>query len=230
MLNETSNDITRLETGVRDTIERGEDIQDKVRKLTLDIIGTRSFDIKSVRQAADAVLRGARAGIQKELQQSSAQTGLAREHLGQAVTGLDVALAQFAEAAKLTLEEAAGKAQKYSNEDLKLARADLGYLESMFMESLQSSALAARDAAGEILHDLAAHARTHGSAIGAQLKETLSVFAQHIGAAGHAQVGAGLHLAKNTADIVRKIAAGALAGLAEHVSPDKVSPGKDKGS
>jgi hypothetical protein len=89
----------------------------------------------------------------------------------------------------------------------------------MFMESLQSSASVTRDAAGEILHDLAAHIRTHGSAIGKQLKETLSVFAHHIGAAGRAQASAGLHLAKNTSDLVRKIAAGALTGLAEHVQP-----------
>ena len=40
-----------------------------------------------------------------------------------------------------------------------------------------------------------------------------------IGEAGRAQVGAGLHLAKNTSDFVRKIAAGVLTGLADHVRP-----------
>jgi hypothetical protein len=219
MQNETSNDTGKFEAEVQEAVEQGENIQEKVRKLTLDIISARSLDIKSVRQTVDAVLRGAKIGVQKELGRSSAQASLAREHLRQAVTGLDIALAQFAEAAKLTVEEAASKAQKYSNEDLKLARADLGFLESMFMESLQSSASVTRDAAGEILHDLAAHIRTHGSAIGKQLKETLSVFAHHIGAAGRAQASAGLHLAKNTSDLVRKIAAGALTGLAEHVQP-----------
>lgn len=226
MQNETGSDTGRLETEVRDAIEQDGDVQEKVRKLTLDIISARSLDIKSVRQVADAVLRGARAGVRKELERSSAQTGLAREHLRQAVAGLEVALAQFAEAAKLAVEEAAGKAQKYSYEDLKLARADLAFLEAMYMESLQSSASAARDAAGEILHDLASHARTHGSAIGAQLHETLAVFARHIGAAGRAQAGAGLHLAKNTSDLLRKIAAGVLTGLAEHVRPGH---GKEKG-
>ena len=76
------------------------------------------------------------------------------------------------------------------------------------------------------MHDLAAHSRVHGSAVGAQLKETLSVFARQIGAAGRAQIGVGLHLAKNTSDLVRQIAAGVLTGLAEHVQPGYA---KDKG-
>jgi hypothetical protein len=194
-------------------------VQEKVRQLTLRMIGNRSFDIKSLRQTTGAVLRGAQAGVQKELQQPYAQTQVARDRLKQAVTGLDVALAQFAEAAKLAVQEAAGRAQKYTNEDLELARSDLKLLESMFMETLQNSASAARDAAGEILNNLAAHTRTYGSAVGTQMKDTLGVIAHQIDAAGRAQVGAGLHLAKNTADLLRKIAAGVLSGMADHVKP-----------
>jgi len=219
MQNTNTHDTSSLEAEVSNVVEQGRDVQERVRQLTLRIISARSLDIESVRKTTNAVLRGARAGVLKELRHSSAQTNIARDHLKQAVTGLDVALAQFAEAAKHTVEEAASKAQKYSSEDLKRARADLENLEKMFLETLQSSASAAKDTAGEILHDLAAHARTHGSAVGAQMKETLPVFARHIGAAGRAQVGAGLHLAKNTSDLVRQIAAGVLTGLAEHIQP-----------
>jgi hypothetical protein len=225
MQNENTRDTGTLEAEVCHAVEQGRDVQERVRQLTLRIISARSLDIESVKQTANAVLRGARAGVLKELRHSSAQTHIARDHLKQAVAGLDVALAQFAEAAKLTVEEAAGKAQKYAGEDLKRARADLANLDKMFLETLQSSASAAKDTAGEILHDLAAHTRTQGSAVGAQLKETLPVFARHIGAAGQAQAGAGLHLAKNTADLVRRIAAGVLTGVAERIQPGH---GKDK--
>jgi uncharacterized protein YicC (UPF0701 family) len=226
MQNETGHDTPSLEADVRHAVEQGNDVQEKVRQLTLRVISTRSLDIKSVRETADAVLRGARAGVQRELEHSSAQTHIARDHLREAVAGLDVALAQFAEAAKLAVEEAAGRAQRYSSDDLKKARADLERLETMFEETLQNAASAAKDATGEILHDLAAHSRTHGSAVGKQLKETLSVIAHQIGATGRTQVGVGLHLAKNTSDLVRQIAAGVLTGLAEHVRPGQP---KDKG-
>ena len=226
MQNKTSNDTSTLEAEVHKVVEQGLDVQERVRQLTLRIIRARSFDIKSLRQTTSAVLRGARAGVQKEFQQSSAQSVIARDHLKQAVTGLDVALAQFAEAAKLAVEEAASRAQKYSSDDLTRARADLECLESMFLETLQSSASVAKDAAGEILHDLAAHTRTHGSAVGAQMKETLAVIVHQLGAAGRAQIGVGLHLAQNTSDFLRQIAAGVLTGLADHVKPGHP---KDKG-
>lgn len=224
MQNQTGIDTSNLEAEVRNAVEQGHDVQEKVRQLTLRMISGRSLDIKSLRQTAGAVLRGARTGVQKELQQTSAQTHVAQARLKQAVTGLDVALAQLAEAAKLAVQEATGRAQKYTNEDLELARSDLKMLESMFIETLQNSASGARDAAGEILRDLAAHTRTHGSAVGAQMKETLAIIAHQIGATGRAQAGAGLHLARNTADLLRKIAAGVLSGLADHVKP---GPPKD---
>lgn len=216
---DNTNNISTLEAEVRDAVEQGHDVQETVRQLTLRKISARSLDIESMRQISRAVVRGARAGAQKELNKSVAQAGIAKSQLKQAITGLDVALAQFAEATKLALEEAAGRAQRYSREDLSRTRADLEALEKIFLETLQDSASSSKDAAGDILHDLAAHSRTHGSAVGAQLKETLSVITHQLGRVGHDQIETGLHLAKATSDLLRQIAAGVLTGLADHVKP-----------
>jgi hypothetical protein len=151
------------------------------------------------------------------LYQSAAQTEITRARLKQAVAGLDTALAQFAEASKLAIEEAAGRAQTFSSEDLARARTDLESLEAMFLETLQVSASGVKDAAGEIFYDLAAHTHIHGSTVGRQLKETLAVITHQLGAVGQTQVGAGLHLAQATSDLLRQIAAGVLTGLADHV-------------
>jgi hypothetical protein len=208
-----------LEADVKSAIEQGHNVQELVKQLTLRRISAHSLDIESLRQIAASVLRGARAGVKKELSLSAAQAGTARTQLKQAVAGLDGALAQVASATRLAVEEAAGRAQKFSGEDLARARADLESLEAMFLETLQTSASSAKDAAGEILHDLAAHTRTQGSAIGAQLKETLTVITHQLGAAGRTQGVAGLHLAHATSDLLRQIAAGVLTGVAEHVKP-----------
>jgi len=221
MNNDTDNssDIVTLEAEVHSAVEQGHDVQETVRQLTLRKISARSLDIESLRQIASAVLRGARSGAQKELSLSAGQTENARVQLKQAVTGLDVALAQFAEASKLAVQEAAGRAQEFSSVDLSRARADLEALEAMFMETLQTSASGTKDVAGDILHDLAAHSRTQGSAVGAQLKDTLTVITHQVGVTGRTQVAAGLHLAKATSDLVRQIAAGVLTGVADHVKP-----------
>jgi hypothetical protein len=209
-----------LETDVQNAVEQGQNVQEIVRQLTLRKISARSLDIESLRQIAHAVLRGARAGVQKELNLSEAQTETARMQLRQAVAGLDAALAQLAAASRLAVEEATSRAQKFSSEDLSRARADMESLEAMFLEALQVSASSAKDAAGDILHQLAAHSRTHGTHVGAQLKETLSVITHQLAAAGRTQAVAGLHLAQATGDLLRQIAAGVLSGLSDHVKPD----------
>lgn len=228
MNSETSNtpdqEIATLEAEVRNVVEQGHDVQETVRQLTLRKISAHSLDIESLRQIASAVLRGARAGAQKDIHQTVNQTENARTQLRQAVAGLDVALAQLAEASKLAVEEATSRAQKFSSEDLSRTRADLEALESMFMDTLQTTAASSKDVAGEILHDLAAHTRTHGSAVGAQIKETLGVITHQLGVAGRTQVTAGLHLARATSDLLRQIAAGVLTGLADHVRPSHSKP------
>ncbi len=217
-----SNDT--LEADVRNAIEKGHDVQEQVKQLTLRRIDAHSLDIESLQKISASVLRGARAAVQKELNLSSAQLDTARTQLKQAVAGLDGALAQVASAAKLAVEEAAGRAQKFSSEDLAHARENLENIETMFLETLQTSASSAKDAAGEILRDIVAHSCTHGSAVGTQLKETLSIITHQLTAAGKTQAVAGLHFAQATSDLLRQIAAGVLTGVAEHIKPS------DKGS
>lgn len=218
-MNTSNSDTQSLEEEVRKAVEGGFDVRDKVRQVTLHIMRERSFDIDSLRQTVSAVLRGARAGVKERLQQPGSAQESARSNLREAVSGLDAALAQFAEAAKLAVEEAKGRAETYSREDLARARADLEKLEKMYVESLQQAASAARDTAGDILSDLATHARINGSAVGRQMKDTVASIAREITAAGSARIGAGLHLARNTSDYMRKLAAGALSSLADRVRP-----------
>jgi hypothetical protein len=208
-----------FEADVRSAVEQGHDVQEMVRQLTLRRISARSMDIESLRQIAHSVLRGARAAVHNELNLSAAQTETARMQLKQTVAGLDMALAQMAGAARLAIEEAASRAQQFTSEDLARARNNLESLDELLIETLQSSASSALDAAGEILHNLAAHTRTHGTLVGAQIKETLSVITHQMSLVGRTQTVAGLHLAEATSSLLRQIAAGVLTGVADYVKP-----------
>ncbi len=219
-----TNNQDTLTADVRNAVEQGHDVQELVRQLTLRKISARSLDLESLRQIADSVLKGARAAVQHELNLSASQTDTARTQLKQAVAGLEGAFAQLADASKLAVEEATSRAQKFTSEDLARASSDLKSLEALFIETIQTSASASKDAAGEILHELAAHARTHGTHIGAQMNEALAIFAHQLSATGQAQAAAGLHLAQATTDLLRQIGAGVLSGLADHVKPDQPLP------
>lgn len=216
---DNTNDMAALEAEVRSAVAQGSDVQEAVRHLTLKALSAQIHDLASLRRIMTAVIQGAREGAQQKLQQTTAQTQVTKTQITDAIAGLDAALAQLAEASKLAVEEAAGRAQKFSQEELAHARADLESLETLFLETLQASASAAKDLVTDTLHDLVTHAKRNGTAVGTQLKDTLTTFSQQMTAAGHSQLEAGVKLTHATADLMRKIAAGVLSGLAERVKP-----------
>ncbi len=219
MQNENNNaiekfdDLAALETEIRDALAHGKHIQETVHRITLKAMNANSLDLESMRRIITAVIQGVRDGAQHQLQHTNEQTHSAKTQITEAVTGLDSALARFAEASKLALEEAASRAQKFSDKELSRTRTDLESLEDLFVDTLQDTAKVTQGLVSETLHDLGKHAKNNGTAVGEQLKETLSILTQQMTAVGHAQLEAGAHLAISTADFIQKIASGVLDGM-----------------
>jgi hypothetical protein len=218
----------KLEADVQDTVERGEEIQENVRRLTLMALAAETPNPELLRRTISAVVRGASEGIQRQLKETTAQAQDARARISQATVGLDSALAQFAEASKLAVEEAAGHARKFSDEDLVQIRSDLESVEGLFMEILRGSASTAQSQAGDALRDLAQHFERSGTAVGRQINETVETIGRQMTAAGLTPFESGVRLAHVTSDLMRKIAAGVLTAVADRVNPDDGSGKSDK--
>lgn len=208
-------DMAKLETDVREAIAHGGDVKETVRQLTLKAMSAKRLDPESLGRIAAAVMQGVHDGAQQKLEQATEQSHSAQTQITHAVSGLDTAFAQMAEASKLALEEAAGKAQQFSRDELTKARADLEALEDLFLDILQRTSTAAKGVIAETLNDLLNHAINNGTAIGAQLQETLATFTQQISSIGHAQFEAGLQLTQATADLLHKITTGVLTGISD---------------
>jgi len=216
----TVTDTSVLEAEVRNTVAQGTNVQKDVHDLTVKALSRQHRDHESLRDVIGAVLKGVREGAEHKLQQTPAQVQTVLKPIRDAVAGLDGALAQFAEASKLALEEAAGRAQKFSNDELVRVRKDLEGVENLFLETLQSSASTAHKVVSETLHDLATHARRNGTAVGSQLKDTLEAFNQQVASLGHDQLEAGIELTQAITSIMREAAADALNSIADRVKPD----------
>lgn len=226
MQNTGSSDIVQdskvksgLEEDVRNSVATGSNVQKEVRDLTVKALSKQERDEESLRHVMTAVMKGVGAGAQQKMQQTSASPQTILEPVREAVAGLDAALAHLAEASKLALEEAAGRAQKFSTEDLGRVRTDLENMETLFLDTLERSASAAQDLVRETLSDLARHARRNGTAVGSQLKDTLTVFSQQMSAVGQNQLEAGIELTHAITNLMREAAADALAEIAERVKP-----------
>ncbi len=213
-------DPKALEADVRRAVEQGQDIQENVRRLTLMALGGEPLDLEILRRTMSAVVDGARDGIQRQMQETTAQAQMSRAKMSEAVTGLDLALAQFAEASKLAMEEAASHARKFSDEDLVRTREGLEGLEKLFLDTLQGSASSADGQVGDALRDLAQHLERNGTAVGGQIKDALEIIGRQITTVGLIPFESGIRLAVASSDLMRKIAAGVITAV---IDPDKTS-------
>ena len=97
---------------------------------------------------------------------------------------------------------------------------NLESMETLFLDTLERSASATQDLIRETLSDLATHARRNGTAVGSQLKDTLTAFSQQMTAVGQTQLEAGVELTHAITNLMREAASDALAGIAERVKPE----------
>lgn len=216
-----SSDIETLEVEIREAVAQGSHVQETVHRLTLKAMNAQHIDLESLRRIIIAVMQGVHSGAEQRLQQVTNQTLAAKSQITEAISGLDSALAGFAEASKLAVEEAAGQAKKFSEQELTRTRSDLEGLESLFLDTLHHTATTAQGLVADILHDLSRHAKNNGTVVGSQLQETLAIFKQQITSVGHAQMETGATLAHTTADFIGKIASGVIAGINDQVKNGK---------
>ena len=221
--NKTDNDfhLKTLEAEVREAVAKGLHTRETVRHLTLNAMNAHHLDLASLQRIITAIIQGVHDGATQQLQHVISQTQTAKSQIHEAVAGLDSALASFAQASKLALEEAAGQTQKFSENELKQAHSELESLESLFLDILHNTANAAQGLTADILHDLGRHAKNNGTAVGLQLIETLEIFKQQIASIGHAQLETGVSLAHATADLIGKIANGVLSGVNDKIKNSK---------
>ncbi len=216
-------DTSALEAEVRSAIAQGDNVQQTVRDLTVKALSTQKHDLQSLGRLMTSVTEGMRTGAQQRLEHTAAPPHTVLTSVSDALAGLDSALAQLAEASKLALEEAAGRAQKFSDEELTRVRSELESVESLFLETVRSSATAAQTAVSDVLHDFVAHAKRNGTAVGSQMRDTLTVFNNQMTSTGKTGLEAGMQLTHAITDLMRQVAAGMLTGIAERVKPDDKS-------
>lgn len=170
----------RLDEEVRKAMAQGRRVQEAVRDIALKALTERQLDPAAVRKATGQVVEAIR-------EATAAQGGAAKESAAQAMRGVEQALAHAAQALRLTLEEAAGRAEKFSREDLARAR--------------------------EMLEDLAKHAQASGAAVARELGE--AQLPERLAEAGRAQFQAGMKTAAASGEMLARIASGVLAGIAD---------------
>jgi uncharacterized protein DUF6781 len=205
-----SDTVEQVEKNVKDAMQSGQDVYNKVKTITLKALTERQLDRENIADVVRAVGKGIGGSLDSQYEVS-------KEVLQQSTSALDDALSSTAEATKLAVEEAAGKMQDFSDGDLQHAINDLNSLETMFLDALKQLSTTSKGAISETVSDLLKHAQTNGTVVGKQVQ----VMVDGIATLSVNSTGALLSSARETAANLASIGSGILAGIAESLQSDK---------
>lgn len=198
----------QLQSSVREAVEEAEDVREKVRRLTMEALAEGKLDAGQIRKVIESVVEGASAGVGKP-------GSRARQALEEAVRGLEDGLIKAAEASRLALEEAAGRAEEFTEQEIRRAMDQLMEMEKVYIDTLADVAKKGSEQTREILGDLARHARHSGTAIGEYMTGVMETLPRKLQEAGEWGLKAGVEAARTTGSQLAAIASGFLAGIAD---------------
>lgn len=200
-------DAKTIRDEIRSAVQLGRGIQKAACNITLKALTRGELDRDAIRKVTGEVVKAVQ-------EAASVQGTRTREVMAEAVAGVDEALAHAAQALKLSIEEAGGRAEKFSREDLAKARESLKNLEGDFIDALRETARSSRTTISAIMDDMIRHAQSSGTAVGRQL-EQMSGLSGRMAEAGRAHFEAAARTAVSSTAMMARIASGVLAGIAE---------------
>ena len=214
--NERDLDVPAVREDARSAVARGDDISDAVRDIVLRALSHRPLERENISQVMQTVLEGAAEGAPE----SSVET---TEALKRAVAGIDAAMMSAAEASRLAIEEAAGRADEFSETDLKQALDDLVELDKLFVDAIGDLLKSGAATSGEILKDLITHIQRTGTDTGRSVRGSLSALNQTVSRVRRPDLSDVHKTARTGLATIASIGSGILAGLSESLAP----PAKD---
>jgi hypothetical protein len=191
-----------------ETVRQGADIRARVRELTLRALQYRRFDRDGIREVVRAVTEGTALGAERK------HTGM-RQAMAEALQGLDQALRTSAQAGGEALKQLTSSGRSFSDNELKVALANLKKLEEDFLSTVSQVADGTSENVRPELREALRNARHAGTATGKQVAHTMGEFAQKFGAASFEATLTGLETAADFGQRFTLIASGILSGMAE---------------
>ena len=200
-------DAKTIRDEVRSAVQLGRGIQKAACNITLKALTRGELDRDAIRKVTGDVVKAVQ-------EAATVQGARAKDVLAEAVAGVDEALAHAAQALKLSIEEAGGRAEKFSREDLAKTRESLKNLEGDFLDTLRETARSSRSTISSIMDDMIKHAQSSGTAVGRQLQQ-MGGLSGRMAEAGRAHFEAAARTAVSSTAMMARIASGVLAGIAE---------------
>lgn len=185
-------------------------LRERVRDLVLKAVLHREVDPQALRQ----VMKDAVAGLGDGLGNRGEQLGSA---VGEAVQGLDEAIAKSVYAVQMALEEAWARGKHFTESDLRQTADAMRALEDDLLGTLRETADRAQGGLRDELNRLGEHLRNTGTDTGARAREVLELLQSRLNSAASGASAEAKDTAKTAAERLAEVASGVLRGLADAI-------------
>jgi len=220
MSDQPEQDNAKVEAATAEAVEKGIDISETVRGITLQALSKGRLDADKIRAVVRSVISGAREGAEKNEDPESSVS------LREALSGVDEALANSVQASRLAIEEAAGQVGEFSSKEFKRAVDDLRTLEELFLTTVREYSSSSGQRVKQTLNDFIDHARISGTAVGKAASDSASLLSHQLGPLVRKAASEGADTALRVGSQLSQAAAGFLEGIA--ASLNARSEKKDK--
>lgn len=205
-----------VEDAIRDAVDSGLDIYQKVQAITLKALTERELDLENIKSVVQSAGKGINAGLVSQNEQAEVA-------FKQAASAVDDALAKTAEASKLAIEEAASRVSDFSHDEFTEATDALKALESLFIETMQTVAHSGNQVVGDIVRDFMTHTQRSGTAVGSETLKALDAL-KELPIMGKDTI---LSSTLATTSALAQIGSGILLGIAESLQSSQAKKHND---
>jgi len=210
----------QVEEQVRKAVEDGRDIAREVERITSEALSLGRLEMERMKTVIEGVAKGASEG-------AGDSPAPGREAVSEALDGLQNAMLQSFESAKLAVEESTSKMSEYSETELKQRLAELRDMEKTLLDTLSATAKSGAHTGTEILEDLVKHARRSGTRLGSEVETSMRSLAKSLPDALRETAVAGFGAARETSARAAEAASGLFKGIAETLRDNDAHEGKD---
>ena len=158
-----------LKEQAKQAVERGEDIRNRIRDVTLEALTNRRFDRENIREVVRAVSEGIASGAE------GSRVGL-RSALAEGLRGTDLALTKSVEAGQQALRQLISTGRGISDNELKQALSGLAKIGDDFVATVNQVADSASERVRPELRDLVRQSVHAGTETGRRSAELMAEF------------------------------------------------------
>ncbi|MEM6757384.1 MAG: DUF6781 family protein [Planctomycetota bacterium] len=198
-------------------VEDGENIADRVRRLTRDALaagmGAAETGAQSVGELAQRVFNAA-----AEAANRKPEEGAAHSAMNDVVDGFTAGLNEAAEATKQTLASAAERGQKFAKDDLKRAADDLEAVRQSLTQAVSGVADSIKGMVEQESSALKQRVQTAAEAVKPKVEQAAKAAREHPGEVAGDAAASALHAGAAAAGVLGQAVSGALSGLGDVIS------------